>query len=460
MDKMQRAPSCFDVVARLELTADIGNQSGPVADRWHALLAGVGTALAGPLDERLRLERLSHCLIPHLGEWCLISLLDADERLMPVALAAATTERAAELRLVQQQYSHFWNTQSPLGCALCAQEPVVIERTLHTWAPEPTTPTSNEAVLEAFDCNAMLIAPIIFEGRAAGVIVTGTVLPHSYSTYTRAWMAEVGRRAGTAIENARLYARERTARAAAEAAIGARDKLTALIAHDLRNPLAVIHGQSELLLRHLQQDKPDDARIARGLDAVRGAATQMRLLLDDLQEVTYFQSEGPLSLRREPTDLVILAQRAVALQQATMHGYNIEITAVLPALWCLCDPRQLDRVLMNLLSNATKFSPAGTTVTLEVSRTVDSQGSWAALSVSDQGAGIPADELPHIFEPFHRAHNVRHTTSGTGLGLASAHAIIVQHGGTITVKSVEGVGSTFTVKLPLGECEPTYRYMP
>jgi signal transduction histidine kinase len=109
------------------------------------------------------------------------------------------------------------------------------------------------------------------------------------------------------------------------------------------------------------------------------------------------------------------------------------------------DSARLERVLANLLANALKYSPSGGEVLVEVSRDAD----WAVLSVADHGIGIPAADLPHIFERFRRASNVAGRIAGSGLGLAGARDIVEQHGGTIFVLSEEGRGSRFVVRLPL-----------
>jgi signal transduction histidine kinase len=106
-------------------------------------------------------------------------------------------------------------------------------------------------------------------------------------------------------------------------------------------------------------------------------------------------------------------------------------------------------VVSNLLSNAVKYSPSGGEVHVLLRNEQDAGGNWATISVADSGIGIPASDLPHIFERFHRAANTAGRIKGTGLGLTSALRIVEQQGGTITVTSVEGVGSTFVVRLPL-----------
>ena len=339
-----------------------------------------------------------------------------------------------------------WDT---LRRALGEPAPTLVEERLRVSTPGIPRDTADTALLEALGCRSALLAPIVVQGRPVGIITLGTTTPRRYDEGHCALMAEIARRAATAVENARLYADERRARAEAEAAIRVRDELTALIAHDLRNPLTVVLGQSELLLRQLQLPELDRGRLSRSVDSVRGAAAQMRLLLDDLLDIAHLRAGQPLHLEPAPTDLVALARQAATVQQAANPRHELRVDAPLPALWCVCDARRLERVLANLLGNAIKFSPAGGLVTLAVGRIVEADSAWATLSVADQGVGIPPDDLAAIFAPYHRARNVIGAIRGTGLGLASVYAIITQHEGTVGATSTAGVGSTFTVRLPL-----------
>ncbi len=113
------------------------------------------------------------------------------------------------------------------------------------------------------------------------------------------------------------------------------------------------------------------------------------------------------------------------------------------------DMPRMERVLDNLLSNACKYSPEGTEVCVALAREETPDGAWGVVRVQDHGVGIPAADLPHVFERFHRAGNVRGRFAGTGLGLPGARQIVERHGGTITVESQEHRGTTVTIRLPL-----------
>lgn len=430
----------------------------PAAGGWRpstrsdASIAAVSAALTGSLDERQRMARLARCLVPAIAESCLIALVDPHNQLQLAALAAEIAERENVLRAGWEE-----QTATPIGAALVdralrMQAPTIVERPPHE-GQQLRSVEAADSFLEALGWRSALLTPIIVQERAVGVIALGSTAPGRYDERCRRWMGEVGRRAATAIENARLYAAERAARAEAEAAIRARDELTALISHDLRNPLAVVQGQTELLLRQLQQPEPEGGRLLRGIEAVKVAAAQMRLLLDDLHDATHLRAGQPLRLEREPVDLVALARRIATLQQIASIHHDVHLDAAFPELWCVCDQRRIERVLTNLVGNAMKFSPAGGLVTLTVGQEMTSAGLYATLIVADKGVGIPPEDLPHIFEPFHRGQNVRPIIRGTGLGLTSVQTIVAAHDGQITVVSTEGAGSTFTVRLPVNRGE-------
>jgi signal transduction histidine kinase len=129
------------------------------------------------------------------------------------------------------------------------------------------------------------------------------------------------------------------------------------------------------------------------------------------------------------------------------HDWRLE--AQIASLVADVDAARLRRVLDNLLSNAVKFSPTGTEIVVTIDREAVEGREWAVLAVRDRGMGIPAADLPRVFERFYRASNAAGQIAGTGIGLAGARHIVEQHGGSLVAVSVEGDGATFAVRLPL-----------
>jgi signal transduction histidine kinase len=177
----------------------------------------------------------------------------------------------------------------------------------------------------------------------------------------------------------------------------------------------------------------------------------MQAQIAELLDAVRLRAGQPLEVRREATDLVALTQTVVAAAQQGTERHEISVTTALPKLVAPVDPLRIARVLDNLLSNAVKYSPAGGVITVAI--TVEGAGveAWAVVQVRDQGIGIPAADLPHVFERFRRASNVTPVMRGMGPGLASVQQIVAQHGGRITLASPTEGGTLVTVQLPLGD---------
>ncbi|MDX2680969.1 HAMP domain-containing sensor histidine kinase [Streptomyces soliscabiei] len=216
--------------------------------------------------------------------------------------------------------------------------------------------------------------------------------------------------------------------------------------HELRTPLASIRGYAELTRRGREEVGPDTRH---ALGRIESEAGRMTFLVEDLLLLARLDAGRPLQF--EQTDLVPLVIDTVSDARAAGHDHvwRLELPDE-PAL-VSADAARLQQVLVNLLANARTHTPPGTTVTARVQR----RGPWLCVDVQDNGQGIPADLLPHVFERFARGDSSRSRASGsTGLGLAIVQAVATAHGGAVTVDS--GPGRTvFTVHLPaLGPAVP------
>jgi signal transduction histidine kinase len=191
-------------------------------------------------------------------------------------------------------------------------------------------------------------------------------------------------------------------------------------------------------------------RLATSADPILEAVRRMGRWIDQLSDLARTQIGQPLRLDRQPTELVSLAEQITAEHQRTSGAHRVQVVSEVPQLIGDWDRARLERLLDNLLGNAIKYSPRGGEITLTIHlERPDGEDGWAVLRLRDEGVGIPAADLPYIFEPFRRAGNVAPEITGTGIGLVSARQAVEAHGGTITVQSEAGKGSTFTVRLPL-----------
>jgi signal transduction histidine kinase len=234
------------------------------------------------------------------------------------------------------------------------------------------------------------------------------------------------------------------------------DEALASLSHDLEHSLSCIKSVAQILHQRATDD-PVRAQDALYLEVLESKTDTMRHLLGDLTEISHLCSGQKLSLQRREADLVELVERLVEQQGAMADGHQFSVQSNERSVIGYWDVARLERVISNLLSNATKYGPDEGRISIKVVREEDATGAWATLMVQDEGLGIPASDLPRVFDPFYRGGNVSGRILGTGMGLTSVRHIVEQHGGTVTVASHEGTGTIITVKLPLalqGETTP------
>lgn len=240
-----------------------------------------------------------------------------------------------------------------------------------------------------------------------------------------------------------LLARERAARAQAEAAVRARDDVLGVVAHDLGNSLSAVLVTTTVVLRTL----PDDPALAptrERVAAIRSLAEGMQRLRQDLLDVASMEA-GRLAMDLDAVDPApVLRAAGEALGPLAAEkdvSLSVDVPDALPTV--LADGARIGQVVGNLLGNAVKFTPAGGSVRLSATEGDDA----VEVTVADTGPGIDADHLPHVFDRFWKTN--RANRHGAGLGLAIARGIVDAHGGAIDVASTPGQGTTFRVTLPL-----------
>lgn len=309
-----------------------------------------------------------------------------------------------------------------------------LETVLLTHAPlEPQDPRVVAEALGEPQLQAMMLIPL-----EEGVLVLASHDKDAFRYVDRGTCHLLGLAVSSSVRAVQLLGREQQARKLAERAIEQRNQLISTITHDLRNPLNVVMTLFELNVE-AGRVPDDDER------DVRECFGRMRALIDEMVELARSESSAELVLNRASIDLVTVASQAIRNARATLaekHSLVFELDA--DVLIGELDEHRIMRVLENLISNAIKYSPRGGEIRVSATR----NGDHAVIAIRDHGLGIPAAHLPRVFERFARGTNVG-TIRGTGLGLSGARDIVIAHGGTLDVASVEGEGSTFTMELPL-----------
>lgn len=236
------------------------------------------------------------------------------------------------------------------------------------------------------------------------------------------------------------------------------DQFMSTASHELKTPLTAIKITAQLARRLVRAGLPNTDWLDEAMQDIDRATTKMTAQVNELLDVARLQQYQPITIAPRPTELVALVRRIAEELQQTTDRHLIRFETTTPELVGSFDPQRIERVITNLLDNAIKYSPVGGEIAITVTRQAPvlraaREGGhieqWATITVHDQGIGIPARDIPHIFERFHRARNVVGHLAGTGIGLATVRHVVEEHGGTIAVESLEGGGSTFTVRLPL-----------
>jgi signal transduction histidine kinase/ActR/RegA family two-component response regulator len=315
--------------------------------------------------------------------------------------------------------------------------PVVVAD-IHTSAliPEPERPA-----LDAVGVGAFVAAPLIKDGRLAAALVVTDLAPRDWTSDEVELVRESAHRTWEASERAR--AEEQLRQASAR-----KDEFLAMLAHELRNPLAPIRTGLELIRRG------GDTVVA--VERVRGIMERqighMVRLIDDLMDVSRITS-GKIVLQREPALLASLVHSAVEANRAAMAAKRIDLRVDLPQAPRVIDvdPTRFVQILSNLLHNAAKFTSDGGSVSLTatVAQPTSHDPPQLAISVVDSGIGISPALLPRVFDLFTQGET-RSSQPGLGIGLALARRLVELHAGRLDVRSDgEGQGSEFVVRVPL-----------
>ncbi|HKP83228.1 MAG TPA: ATP-binding protein [Pyrinomonadaceae bacterium] len=318
---------------------------------------------------------------------------------------------------------------------------------------DPRTAADYHRAYEANGERAYVSVPLMREGRWVASLWASDNEPRQWTKEEVSLLQTVAERTWTAIEKLRAEAErerllksEQEARDAAERANQLKDEFLATLSHELRNPLNVILGYSELLLR--MPDVQQSPRLIQMGDALRRNAQSQSQLINDLLDLSRLQ-RGKVSLNHETVSLAAIIDNAVETVRgdAAAKGIDIRSHAGDQLLLVDGDRLRLQQIAWNLLNNAVKFTPPGGRIEISLGN----EGDSAVLVVSDTGQGIDPNFLPHVFEMFRQADGSnRRRHGGLGIGLALVRQLVQLHGGTISAESDgPNKGARFTVRLPL-----------
>jgi signal transduction histidine kinase len=398
-------------------------QRGGGAKADQHFLSSLAEVLASALDERAMLSAVTRLLVPRLADVCLADLIEDDGLVQRVdstldgwRLAPTPALRAGEAILI----------------------PTVTPAALAGVAPDP----AGHAAIRAAGIRSLILMPLLGRGRLLGVLTLGmTRADRQFSKADLPALEDIAQRTALGADNARLYQQARQASRA-------RDDTLAVVSHDLRNGLNTVLTAVGLLLRSLPPDS-GGRRDRRHIEAIRRSADRMNRLIGDLLDVASIES-GRLFVEPQKEAVGPMIQEAIAAcqPQATEKTLRVEehVPAGLPDV--ACDRDRVLQVLGNLIGNAIKFTPDGGSVTVGA----EPVGDEVVFMVCDSGIGVPAKQLPHVFDRFWQA--TPKARLGSGLGLTIAKGVVEALGGRIWAESRPGAGTVFFFTLPLAVPEP------
>ncbi len=420
-------------------------------EREQRLLAEAGKLLSASLDYEETLTNVGELVAREMANWCVIEIAESEQR--PRRLRVVPDDPRLQQLVEAVERLQLDPTQPHLAKqAWDTHEPFVIEN-IHLGDLE-TFAQSREhlRLMQIINPRSFMGIPLTVRGHTLGVLLFVSSAPeHTFTAADLPFATALGERAALAIENGRNYQ-------AALQATRLRDQVLGVVAHDLRNPIAVINFAAT---GHQPKAGEPDRRNPKWTQAILRSTGRMNRLIADLLDITRIEA-GSLSVERtplSPADLLVECMEAEgSLAAGASLSLRLEIADALPDI--LGDHDRLLQVLENLIGNAIKFTPAGGRITVSAKP----RRNDVLFSVTDTGRGITDEAKQHVFDRFWQVS--KGSREGAGLGLPIVRGIVEAHGGDIWVESELGHGSTFYFTIPCSRSvekpgrEPRPSYQP
>jgi signal transduction histidine kinase len=425
---------------RIELVREqAARAAAEEAIRRSSFLAEASHILGSSLAADATLSGLTSFAVPYLGDLCGVAQLDDNGRVRCTQLAW-TAGRGGPVSIEQATVGR-----------LCDENIAgALQRALESSNFEVATLQNEHIALAAendaghprllplgFALGRLAIHPLLAHGRQLGALLVGVSTARKFSSSDLAIVADVAGRTAIALDNALLYSR-------IQSADQRKDEFLAMLAHELRNPLAPIRS-AVAVMHHMGAQAPLMAWAREVIDRQVGHLTR---LVDDLLDVSRL-TQGKIRLERQMVDLHSVIDRALEVSRPAIESHRHRLHLNLPATHVNLDgdPVRLAQVFSNLLNNAAKYTPEDGEIRIDA----EHRGDRVAVSVKDNGCGIPAEMLPQVFDLFTQANrSLARSEGGLGIGLTLVRNLVEQHGGKVEARSAgPGRGSEFVVELPV-----------
>jgi PAS domain S-box-containing protein len=394
----------------------------------NELLAELGRALSATLESDEILTGIADLMVRSIADVCIVDVVEQHDEVRRLTVVSREPSKASACDRLAKVPLDRRRPHLTLS-ALEAARPVLMERVSPSMLASLSQSEEHLRALRAVDPKSIIAVPLVARDKTLGVIALVSTTPSRvYGQRDLRLAEELAQRAALSLENARLYR-------AAQRAVHARDEVLGVVAHDLRNPLGVIVLQARLLKAQ--------GVCRKAAEAIERASNRMNRLIRDLVDMTSLEA-GHLSIEqaRLPTRPIVsdALESQKALAASASLELRLDVASDLPDV--LADRDRLLQVLENLIGNAVKFVEPGGRITVGAR----SRDGDVLFWVADTGAGIAAEDQPHLFDRFWQKRRGRR--GGAGLGLPIVKGLVEAHGGRVWVDSTLGRGSTFFFTIP------------
>ena len=409
-----------------------------IGERRLALLREVAAALASAQTEKEVFAAVTSCIEANARDlpFTLAYLFEAKGCIARLACATSIPhEHPIAATVIGQDGTE---TPWPLSTLVTERQPVMIENLAERFERLPTGPW-DKAPTQA------LVVPISQQGqeRPAGFLVAAINPYRKFDAEYQGFISLLAGQIASSLANVRAYEQERRRAEALAELDRAKTTFFSNVSHEFRTPLTLMLGPIEDALASESQ-----ALQGESLETVHRNSLRLLKLVNTLLDFSRIEA-GRIQARYEPTDLAAYTAELTSVFRSAVEKAGMRLVIDCPPLSepVFVDRDMWEKIVLNLLSNAFKFTLEG-----EIRVRLRERNGQVALTVQDTGTGISAEQLPHIFDRFHRGEGLRaRTHEGTGIGLALVQELVKLHGGAIAVESAVGAGTTFTLTIPLGK---------
>jgi PAS domain S-box-containing protein len=398
-------------------------------------LSEASKSLALLVDYRSTLEKVARLAVPEFADWCAVDILEPDGQLNRVAVAHVDPARIEMAEEAQRRYPPRANApHGPQSVVRTGQSELIADISDELLVAHARD-AEHLRIVRELGLKSYICVPLRWKATVLGVMTFATAESgRRYTPDDLSLAQDLAHRAAIAIENARLYQQ-------VQAADRRKDEFLAMLAHELRNPLAPLRSGLEVLSLDSRAD-------LETISLMQDQVEHIVRLVDDLMDVSRIM-KGKVELRRETVDVATLVKRSVQTVQPTIDEHRQTLRVEMPEspIWIHADPVRIVQVFENLLNNASKYTDARGHIRISA----EERDGQALIRFVDTGVGIEKDLLPVVFDLFTQSsRSLDRAQGGLGIGLTLVKDLVEMHWGKVTAESEgPGRGSTFTVFLPL-----------